>query len=162
MLVAAPHTSNWDFPLMLGVAWASGLNPVWLGKRELFRGPFGLISRALGGIEVDRDNPGALVKQLADRAQAGTVSAIVIPAEGTRSRGEFWKSGFRRVAIDAGIPIALTYLDGPTRTGGFGPQFTPSDDVVADMDIVRAFYADKHGLKPANATPPLLREETPR
>lgn len=159
VLVAAPHTSNWDFLLMLAMSWSSGLDPVWLGKKELFRWPFGVLSRAVGGIEVDRKNPGALVEQLATRARVGTVSAIVVPAEGTRSRGEYWKSGFRRIAIDAGIPIVLTYLDGPTRTGGFGPEFTPSDDVVADMDIVREFYKDKHGVKPKNATPPLLREE---
>ncbi len=144
---------------MLAMAWQSGLDPVWLGKKELFRWPFGPLSRAVGGIEVDRENPGALVQQLAERARVGGVSAIVVPAEGTRSLGEFWKSGFRRIAIDAGIPIVLTYLDGPTRTGGFGPEFKPSDDIGADMDIVREFYKGKRGVKPKNATPPRLREE---
>jgi 1-acyl-sn-glycerol-3-phosphate acyltransferase len=159
VLVAAPHTSNWDFPLMLAMAWRSGLSPVWLGKQEMFRWPFGALFRALGGIEVDRDRPAGIVDRLAERARSGHVSAIVVPPEGTRSTGEFWKSGFRRIAIDARIPIVLSYLDGATRRGGFGPSFHPSDDVVADMDVIREFYADKHGVRPGRFTTPRLREE---
>lgn len=159
VMVAAPHTSNWDFPLMLAMAWISGINPVWLGKKEMFWGPLAPLFRAMGGIPVDRENPKDLVAQVAARSRAGHVNAIVIPPEGTRSKGEYWKSGFRRIAADAGIPIVLTYLDGPTRTGGFGPLFHATDDVVADMDLIRAFYADKGGVKPSRFTPPLLREE---
>ena len=159
VLVAAPHTSNWDFILMLAMAWNAGLDPVWLGKKEMFKGPFGPMFRALGGIAVDRKNPGGLADSVAGRARAGHITAIVIPPEATRSKGTYWKSGFRRIAADAEIPIVLTYLDGPTRSGGFGTRFEPTNDVVADMDIVRAFYADKHGVKPAFFTPPLLKEE---
>ena len=161
VLVAAPHTSNWDFILMLAMAWKGGLSPVWLGKKELFVGPMKPLYRFLGGIAVDRENPGDIVGQLAGRARSGHVSAIVIPPEATRSRTEYWKSGFRRIAAEADIPVVLTYLDGPTRTGGYGPEFHPSDDVVADMDIVRAFYADKHGVRPERFATPRLREETP-
>ncbi len=159
VLVAAPHTSNWDFPLMLAMAWRSGLSPAWLGKREMFRWPFGPLFRALGGIEVDRDRPAGIVDRLTERAKSGHVSAIVVPPEGTRSGGEFWKSGFRRIALDAKIPIVLSYLDGPSRRGGFGPSFEPTDDVVADMDRIRAFYADKRGVRPGRFTIPRLREE---
>lgn len=159
VLVAAPHTSNWDFPLMLAMAWASGLRPVWLGKREMFWGPMAPVFRALGGIPVDRDNPAGLAQRVAKLAGDGAVSAVVIPPEATRAKKTYWKSGFRRIAADAGVPVVLTYLDGPTRTGGFGPALHPTDDVVADMDVVRAFYADKHGVKPGRFTPPLLREE---
>ena len=159
VLVAAPHTSNWDFILMIAMAWHSGLDPVWLGKKEMFKGPFAALFRAMGGIAVDRENPAGLADSVADRARAGHITAIVIPPEATRAKGTYWKSGFRRIAADAGVPIVLTFLDGPTRTGGFGTRFEPSADVVADMDIVRAFYADKHGLRPKYFTPPLLKEE---
>ena len=159
VMVAAPHTSNWDFILMIAMAWRTGVDPVWLGKKEMFWGPLAPLFRAMGGIPVDRENPAGLADTVAGLAHAGHVSAVVIPPEATRSHGEYWKSGFRRIAIDAGVPIVLTYLDGPTRTGGFGPTFTPSDDVVADMDVVRAFYADKRGLKPHLFTEPRLREE---
>jgi 1-acyl-sn-glycerol-3-phosphate acyltransferase len=159
VLVAAPHTSNWDFILMIAMAWRSGLDPVWLGKKEMFRGPAGALFRAMGGIAVDRQNPAGLADAVAARARAGHVTSIVIPPEGTRSLGTHWKSGFRRIAIDAEIPIVLTYLDGPSRTGGYGPRIVPSDDVTADMDQIRAFYADKRGVKPGRFTTPLLREE---
>jgi 1-acyl-sn-glycerol-3-phosphate acyltransferase len=84
---------------------------------------------------------------------------LILAAEGTRSRGEYWKSGFLRLSRDTGLPITLAFFDPPTRTMGFAPTFHASDDVVADMDVVRAFYADKLGIKPQNATPPRLREE---
>lgn len=159
VMVAAPHTSNWDFILMIAMAWHSGVEVVWLGKKEMFWGPLRPLFRAMGGIPVDRENPAGLAAVIAERARRGEVSAIVIPPEATRSLGTHWKSGFRRIAADAGIPICLAFLDGPTRTGGFGPVFHPTDDVVADMDRVREFYAGMDGLKPGRFTPPLLREE---
>ncbi len=85
-----------------------------------------------------------------------------IPPEATRSVGTYWKSGFRRIAKGADVPVVLSFLDQPTRTGGFGPSLTMTDDVVADMDQIRAFYADKHGMRPGRFTPPLLREESAR
>ncbi len=161
VLVAAPHTSNWDFPLMLAMAWSAGLSPRWLGKQEMFAGPMAPIFRALGGVAVDRENPGSLVADMAAQARSSSSLALVVPAEGTRSKGEYWKSGFYRIAREAEIPIALSYLDGPTRTGGFGPTIDPSKDVGTVMDEVRAFYADKGGVRPANKTEPRLREEDP-
>jgi 1-acyl-sn-glycerol-3-phosphate acyltransferase len=159
VLVAAPHTSWLDFPLMLGIAWSNDLSPGWLGKKELFHAPFGGIMRALGGVAVDRDDPGALVADMVARASSGTSFALVVAPEGTRGRAERWKSGFYRIASDAGVPIVLTYLDGPTRTGGFGPRLVPTGDVRADMTVIREFYADKHGVVPDRATVPSLREE---
>jgi 1-acyl-sn-glycerol-3-phosphate acyltransferase len=162
VLVAAPHTSWLDFPLMLGIAWAADLSPRWLGKQELFRAPFGGVMRGLGGIAVDRRNPGSLVADMTARAADGSAFALVIAPEGTRGRAEGWKSGFYRIAQDAGVPIVLTYLDGPTRTGGFGPAITPSGDLAADMDVVRAFYADKRGVHPERRSTPTLAGESPR
>ncbi len=159
VLVAAPHTSWLDFPLMLGIAWSADLSPTWLGKKELFRAPFGGVARRLGGIEVDREDPRGLVDDLVARARSGEPFALVIAPEGTRGKAKGWKSGFYRIASDAGVPIALTYLDGPTRTGGFGPMIAPSGDVRADMDLIRAFYADKRGVVPDRCTPPSLRDE---
>lgn len=159
VLVAAPHTSNWDFPLMLAMAWKAGLSPKWLGKKQMFVGPLAPLYRAIGGIAVDRESPGSLVADIAAQARSTSSLALVVPAEGTRSKGEYWKSGFFRIARDAGVPIALCYLDGPTRTGGFGPTIDPSIGVEGVMDQVREFYADKGGVKPVNKTEPRLREE---
>ena len=161
VLVAAPHTSNWDFPLMLAMAWQCGISPRWLGKQEMFAGPFRPLLKALGGVPVDRDDPGSLVTDLVAHAGESDSLALLIPAEGTRAKGQYWKSGFYRIACDADIPIVLSYLDGPTRTGGFGPVIHPTGDVSADMELVRAFYADKGGVNPANKTEPRFKDESP-
>ena len=159
ILVGAPHTSNWDFISMLMVMWHEGQHPRVLVKKELFRGPLGWLLKAMGGIPLDRKNPRALVDRLVAEAKSGKPFRLVIAAEGTRSKGEYWKSGFRRIAIDTGLPVSLAFYDPPTKTMGFGPTFHPSDDVVADMDLVREFYADKLGIRPEGATVPRLREE---
>lgn len=159
VLVAAPHTSNWDFPLMLAMAWKAGLSPKWLGKKEMFAGPMAPLFRAMGGIPVDRAAAAGLVDSIASDARSTSSLALVVPAEGTRSKGEYWKSGFFRIARDAEIPIVLCYLDGPSRSGGFGPTIDPSTGVSSVMDEVRSFYADKGGVKPVNKTEPRLREE---
>jgi 1-acyl-sn-glycerol-3-phosphate acyltransferase len=160
ILVGAPHTSNWDFITMLLVMWHDGAHPRVLVKQQLFRGPLGWVLRRFGGVPLDRGNPAGVVSGLVDEARSGEPFRLIIAAEGTRTKGDFWKSGFLRISRDTGLPITLAFFDPPTKTMGFGPTFHPSGDVGADMDLVRAFYADKHGIKPANATEPRLREES--
>lgn len=159
ILVGAPHTSNWDFLSMLLVMWHEGGSPRVLVKQESFRPPLGWLIRRLGAIPVDRDNAATVVSDMVRQASADAEFRLIIAAEGTRSQGEYWKSGFRRIAAQSGLPVTLGFLDRPTKTMGFGPTFHPSDDVVADMDLVREFYADKPGRRPGNATTPRLREE---
>lgn len=160
ILIGAPHTSNWDFLFMLAICWSQGLHIRYLGKRSLFTPPFGPLMRALGGIPVDRSNPAGLVDDLVARVRAGERFYLVITPEGTRSKTEFWKSGFYRIAREAGLPVTLGYVDRPTRTSGLGLTMTITGDVRADMDRVRAFYADKSGVVPSRRTEPRLREET--
>jgi 1-acyl-sn-glycerol-3-phosphate acyltransferase len=157
VLVGAPHTSNWDWVAMLLIAWSSGVQPQVLIKREFFKGPIGWLLRATGGIPLDRANPGGTIRKLLDQEHDSFL--LVIAAEGTRGKGEYWKSGFYKIAKQTGLPISLGFIDGPTRTLGMGPTFTPSGDVVADMDMVREFYADKQGINPEGRTEPRLREE---
>src|SRR5688572_17584334 len=104
-MVAAPHTSNWDFIMMMAMAWATGVKPVWLGKKEMFAGPAGWLFRKLGGVAVDRENPVGLVDEMVGRASGGEPIAILIPPEGTRSKETHWKSGFRRIALGADVPV---------------------------------------------------------
>jgi 1-acyl-sn-glycerol-3-phosphate acyltransferase len=160
ILVGAPHTSNWDFVTMLLVMWHDGAHPRVLVKKQLFRGPLGWVLRRLGGVPLDRDNPAGVVSDLVQEARNGEPFRLIIAAEGTRTKGDYWKSGFLRISRDTGLPITLAFFDPPTKTMGFGPTFHPSDDVKADMDLIRAFFADKHGIKPKNATEPRLRDES--
>ena len=159
ILLAGPHTSNWDFVLMLAIAWKCGFRPYWLGKKELFRGPAGPIMRALGGIEVDRKNPAGLIDELTARAKSGENFQLVITPEGTRGNVKLWKSGFYRLAREADVPVTLGYCDGTTKTAGLGPTIRLTGDVRADMDGIRAFYADKSGVRPERRVEPRLAEE---
>ena len=159
ILVGAPHTSNWDWVAMLLLMWSGGVPPRVLIKAEIMRTPLGPLLRANGGISLDRENPGTVVRDLLAEATAGEPFLLIIAAEGTRKKRDYWKSGFYRIAQQSDLPISLGFIDGPTRTLGFGPSFRPSGDVVADMDIDRAFYADKHGIHPELRTEPRLREE---
>ncbi len=145
--------------MMLAIAWSHRFSPRWLGKHTLFKFPFGAVMRALGGIPVDRANPAGLVDEIVRRIGEGKRLLLVVTPEGTRQRGTHWKSGFYRIARTAGLPLVLGYVDSATRTAGFGPTIHLTGDVTADMDKLRAFYADKRGLRPGDFTPPRLREE---
>ena len=160
ILVGAPHTSNWDWVAMVLLTWQDGVQPRVLIKRELFRGPLAWVLRVTGGIPLDRKNPGEVVRGLLQQAKGDETFLLVLAAEGTRKKAEYWKSGFYRLSQQTGLPISLGYIDGQSRTMGVGPTFQPSGDVVADMDMVRAFYADKRGIHPDRRTEPLLREES--
>ena len=160
VLVGAPHTSNWDWVLTMLLAWDNDIQIKLLVKKEFFVGPLAPVLRATGAIAIDRTDPGETVNRLMAETEGDQPFVLGIAAEGTRSRGEYWKSGFYRIAQQTGLPITLAFLDGPSRTVGWGPTFTPTGDVAADMDRIRAFYADKTGLRPEGFTPPRLRDET--
>lgn len=160
IFLGAPHTSNWDMVLMLMVLWADGIVPRVLAKRELFRGPGGWLMRRLGGIPTDRTGGAGLVARLVEEARTADDFVLVIAPEGTRRRTEHWKSGFYRLAEGTGLPLTLGFIDGPTRTAGVGETFAVTGDVRADMDRIRAFYADKRGVRPQRAGVVRLREES--
>lgn len=153
--IAAPHTSYWDFPHMIAFAFATGQHVCFLMKASLFIGPLGTLFRALGGIPVDRASSGGLVESVAREFAEHDALIVVIAPEGTRARGEYWKSGFYHLAKRAGVPIALGFLDYGRGVVGYGPLFWPGGD--ADEQRLAAFYADKRGRYPENETPPRLR-----
>lgn len=159
VLIGAPHTSNWDFVLMLAISWRLGIDVRWLGKDSLFHGWRGPVMRRLGGIPVDRRNPQSVVADVVARIRGGEVFGLVVTPEGTRGSGSHWKSGFYRIARDTGMPVTLGYVDRTTMTTGLGVTLDLTGDVAADMDRIRAFYADKAGLRPHLRTEPRLRDE---
>lgn len=159
VLVGAPHTSNWDFVLMLGITWRLGMDVRWLGKHSLFRGWRGPLMRAVGGIPVDRSDPSRVVGEVVGRVRSGDLFGLVVTPDGTRGAHTHWKSGFYRIARETGMPVTLGFVDRTTMTTGLGPTLELSGDVVEDMDRIRAFYADKAGFRPARRVEPRLREE---
>ncbi|WP_209373481.1 1-acyl-sn-glycerol-3-phosphate acyltransferase [Brevibacterium renqingii] len=159
ILIGAPHTSNWDFVLMLAIAWSLGVEVHWLGKDSLFAGWRRPIMRGLGGIPVDRTDPSRIVAEVVDRVRADEVFGLVITPDGTRGGHTHWKSGFHRIAVQTGMPVTLGYVDSLTRTTGLGPTLEMTGDIAEDMDRIREFYADKHGIRPEKQITPRLREE---
>jgi 1-acyl-sn-glycerol-3-phosphate acyltransferase len=159
VLVAAPHTSNWDLAFLLALAAGFDLRLSWMGKHQLFKPPFGWLMRWTGGIPIVRHQRGGMVEQAARSFAGAEKLVLVVPAEGTRGRVDCWKSGFYHIARSANVPIVLGYLDYRRRRGGFGPSIEATGDVGADMDKIRAFYADKVGRFPDQFGEVRLQEE---
>lgn len=148
VLIAAPHTSNWDFPYTLMVCFALRLQVYWMGKASLFPPVLGAVMRWLGGIPVDRSRPGGLVQTTIDAFSQHSHLIVIIPPEGTRSRVRHWKTGFYHIASGAGVPVALGFLDFKKKVAGIDRLFVPSGDLDADMQTIRGFYAGISGRNP--------------
>jgi 1-acyl-sn-glycerol-3-phosphate acyltransferase len=161
LILAAPHTSNWDVPLMLSMAWIYGIRVRWIGKHTLFKWPLGPLMRWLGGVPVDRRARHNAVEQMVDEFNRRDELALLITPEGTRSRAEYWKSGFYHIARSANVPIVLGLLDFKNRVGGLFDVMHPTGDLKADMDRIRAFYHADQAKFPADFGPVRLKEETP-
>ena len=149
VVIAAPHTSNWDLPYTLMVAFALRLDIFWMGKQQLFRPPFRGLMMWLGGVPVNREQSSSLVAASAAalRDAVGPMQ-LVVPPEGTRSKSRYWKTGFYYIALQAQVPIVLGYMDYQRKVSGLGPAITPSGDIERDMLTIKAFYA---GIKGRNA-----------
>lgn len=159
VLIAAPHTTNWDLPHMLAASLVFRLRISWLGKHTLFRPPWGWFMRLLGGVPVDRRSPQGSVKGVAAHFEGPDKLVIAVPPSGTRSKRDHWKSGFYWIAHTAQVPVVCGYLDYERKRAGLGFTFLPSGDIRADMDRVRAFYADKRGKFPDQESEVVLLEE---
>jgi len=149
VLIAAPHTSNWDLPYTLMVAFVLRLNVYWIGKVSIFKPPFRGVMMWLGGIPVDRAQSNNLVAASSTAImQATGPLQLIVPPEGTRSGTRYWKTGFYYIAAGAGVPVVMAFLDYEKKIGGLGPVFQTTGDIDADMLAIKAFYA---GVKGKNA-----------
>ncbi len=148
VIIAAPHTSNWDFAVTLCLAFIHRLNPVIMMKDAWFRWPLGPLFRWMGALPVDRSKANNRVAQIIETFHRRDNLILVVPPSGTRKRVIYWKTGFYHIANGAGVPIVLGFLDYRRKVGGFGPTFHPTGDVAADMPFIRNFYRDISGKYP--------------
>jgi 1-acyl-sn-glycerol-3-phosphate acyltransferase len=160
VLIAAPHTSNWDFPFMLAAAFVLRVKLSWMGKDSLFKRPFGWLFRRLGGIPINRSAVHGIVEQMSLRFNQTRALIIAVAPSGTRSRRNHWKSGFYWIAAQAQVPIVCGYLDYHLKRAGLGPSVLPTYDLSADMDRIRAFYQNIRGRNPELETTIRLLDET--
>ncbi len=146
VLIAAPHTSNWDLPYTLMVAFSLRLTPYWMGKEQIFKPPFRGLMMWLGGLPVDRSKSSNLVAASIDAIKiANGPLQLIVPPEGTRGKTRFWKTGFYYIAVGAQVPIVMAYMDYEKKVSGLGPVFQPTGDIDADMAAIKSFYAPFKG-----------------
>ncbi|HIA58304.1 MAG TPA: glycerol acyltransferase [Gammaproteobacteria bacterium] len=151
VLIAAPHTSNWDFLLMLLVVLKLRLELYWMGKNSLFPFGIGWLMRWLGGISIDRAKSHNVVNETVRQYREHESMVILIPPEGTRSKVTTWKSGFYHIANNANVPIMMGYIDAATKEAGLADLFHPTGNLKQDIREIRAFYNKKIGLRAENS-----------
>lgn len=150
VIIAAPHTSNWDLVQAVAVAWRYGIRLKWIGKDSLFKVPgWGAFLKKMGGIPVDRSSPHGVVGAAAAELRAADELFLMVPPEGTRSKASGWKTGFYWIAHEAKVPIILGYLDYARKRASFDKLFTPTGDIERDFLEFRAFYQGVKGKFPA-------------
>lgn len=162
VVLAVPHTSNWDAPLLLSLAKSVGFEISWMIKDDWFKGPMSPLLHSVGAVPVNRRGAHNLVDQMVQRFAECDSLHLVIPPEGTRGRAETWRSGFYHIARGANVPVVPGYLDYGRKRGGLGAAIELTGDMKADMDRIRAFYAEKKPVAkvPRSFGPIALKEET--
>ncbi len=149
VVVAAPHTSGWDFPLGILSRASIGVDIKYIGKKSLFRPPFGWLMRKLGGYPVDRSKAQNYVQSVVDIFNGKDAFAIALSPEGTRGKVEKFKTGFYYIAKGAGIPILLVSFDYSKRIVKYDPDlFYPTDDAEADLAQIWDYYKAIRGKNP--------------
>ena len=148
VIIAAPHTSNWDFPLGILVAKAVSLKVHWLGKHSLFYWPYGWFFRAIGGTPIHRNSGQNYMQQMTDLFDQSESLVLALAPEGTRSKTDHWKTGFHAIARAAKVPVLMGYLDHGNKQVGICGMLHPSDDIEADFELIRRYYKDIRGKNP--------------
>ncbi|MBC7876719.1 MAG: lysophospholipid acyltransferase family protein [Anaerolineales bacterium] len=148
VLIGAPHTSNWDFLLFLGVIFHLKANVKFMGKAELFRNPFGWFFYWCGGVPVDRKKSQGLVEQMVDVCEKSDTFILTIAPEGTRHKVSEWKMGFYHIAKNTGIPVVMAVIDGAKKTVRVEQVFQLTENMEEDLKTIKGFFAGKVGINP--------------
>lgn len=148
VIIAAPHTSTYDFPLGILVKYALGIPTNYIGKDSLFKPPFGFIFRCLGGYPVDRSKNNNFVDQIINIFNQNEEFVLAMSPEGTRKKTGKWKTGFYYTAKGAQVPIVMIALDFQHKTVKFSEPYYTTDDMEADFKYFHDFYKDVKGRHP--------------
>ena len=158
VIIAAPHTSNWDFVYFVGASKRLNLNLSFMGKKSLFRWPFGRMMREMGGIPVDRSKSGnyvdAMIAEFAKRSEF----MLTIAPEGTRGKVRQWRTGFYHIAVGAGVPLVCGLMDYKRKVVGLGPAIWPTGDYAKDLEQVTAYYRQCTPKFPERGNPGVIAE----
>lgn len=156
VIIAAPHTSNWDFVYYIGLTRTLGIETRFMAKKQLFRWPLGRFMRDMGGVEVNREQGGNYVQAMIDEFARSDQLLLTIAPEGTRKSVGKWKTGFYHIAVGAKVPLIVGMMDYARKTGGLAMAFMPSGDYAADMAKVEEFYRSTTPRHPDKAMKSIL------
>jgi len=148
VMIAAPHTSNWDAPIALAMVFAFRLKAHWLVKHTAFRWPFRGLLKWLGAIPIDRTRSTDVVTQMVEELKKPAELILLLAPEGTRKKVTHWKTGFYHIASKAGVPLVLAFLDYARKEGGIGPVFQPTGNLESQMAEILKFYSTVTGKHP--------------
>nr|WP_310524035.1 1-acyl-sn-glycerol-3-phosphate acyltransferase [Polymorphobacter sp.] len=150
VIIAAPHTSNWDGIWMIAAAAKWRIRLRYMGKKSLTEGPLGAIVKWTGCIPIDRSKTNDVVAAMKLAFAAEPTLYLAVPPEGTRDAVDKWKSGFYHIAVGAGVPITFAVMDYATKTVSLPATFWPTGNYEADLPIIQGFYAKAQGKYPHN------------
>ncbi len=148
VIIAAPHTSNWDLVYALSIFWKYKIPVKYFIKESFTKGLHGKLFKAMGAIGVNRSKTGNLVHHAAATIKKMDKIALMVPAEGTRSKVKKWKTGFYHIAKKANVPVALGYLDYKNKIAGVGDLLELTADFESDMKKIEKFYSTIDGKFP--------------
>ncbi len=148
VLVAGPHTSNWDFVLAMSLILSLDVRIHWVGKHSIFKKGFRRLLKKMGGIPVNRVNPEALKSEIYNVTERYKGFMIAISPEGTRKKVDRLKSGFLRIANETNSKIMMVGVDFSDKTVEFGDFFSPSGDVDKDLKFIKDYFGNFTGKRP--------------
>ena len=148
VIIAAPHTSNWDFILAMLAIFGLNIKVRWLGKHSIFKPGFKKFFEWLGGIPVYRDNPSTLIEKVVNIVKKERSIVIAMTPEGTRKKVKRWKTGFLRIAKQTHSKILLISIDAPTKSIEIGNIFNPTGNSEEDLAYIQKYYSTFRGINP--------------
>lgn len=148
VVIAAPHTSNWDFPLGILTVKALKLKVTWMGKHSLFKWPFGWFFRAIGGTPIHRNKAQNYIAQMTELFESSDELVLALAPEGTRGKTDHWKTGFHYIARAANVPVLMGYFDYENKVIGIRDLLYPGEDIEADFEKIRQVYGPIRGKNP--------------
>ncbi len=153
VVIAVPHTSNWDFIYIMGAKHELNIPLSFVGKRSLFRWPFGRMMREMGGVPVDRNTSSNFVDAMVNEFDARDTFMLTIAPEGTRGKVKRWKTGFYHIAVGAKVPLVIGVMDYAKKTVGLEGAIWPTGNYEQDMAQVSEFYRTTTPKNPDQGTP---------
>jgi 1-acyl-sn-glycerol-3-phosphate acyltransferase len=159
VIIAVPHTSNWDFVYYIGLTQTLGIMPYFMAKTSLFRWPMRNFMLDMGGVPVDRKKGGNYVDAMIAEFAARDEFMLTIAPEGTRDSVGRWKTGFYHIAMGAKVPIVVGLMDYKKKVGGLGPAIWPTGDYEADMAKAEEIYANVTAKHPERQLKRAKRED---